>query len=139
MGFKRLVRFLLWRFHIVTTNRGSIKIVPGFRWHAYSFYPRVSFDYVSFRTTRSVCVDTPLDLRAVVCSCKVVVQARVVTNTRCVVELPNISRTRQKGPFLFFFFYIFSCFFVTLVCSSYVDVPSPPRFVEYESTSASSL
>lgn len=114
MGFKRLVRFLLWRCHIVTTKRGSIKIVPGFRWHAYSFYPRVSFDYVSFRTTRSVCVDTPLDLRAVVCSCKIVVQARVVTNTRCVVELPNISRTRQKGPFIYFLFSLVSLFLFSL-------------------------
>lgn len=32
---KDCVRFLLWRWHIVRTNRGSIKIVPGFRWHAY--------------------------------------------------------------------------------------------------------
>lgn len=39
---KDCVLFLLWRRHIVTTNRGSIIIVPGFRWHAYSFYPRRS-------------------------------------------------------------------------------------------------
>lgn len=132
---KDRVRFLLWRRHIVTANRGSIKKNRCWLsiWHAYSFYPRVSFDYVSFRTTRSVCVDTPLDLRAVVCSCKVVVQARVVTNTRCVVELPNISRTRQKGLFLFLLYFILFFSFCSryLGLFPYVDVPPFCRVYEW--------
>lgn len=98
----------------------------------YSFYPRVSFDYVSFRTTRSVCVDTPLDLRTVVCSCKIVVQARVVTNTRCVVELSNILEKKTEMPIFIFYFLFFSCF-----CSRYlglfpyIDVPPFCRVYEW--------
>lgn len=89
----------------------------------------VSFDYVSFRTTRSVCVDTPLDLRGVVCSCKIVVQARVVTDTRCVVELPNISRTRQKGPPFFCFSFSFSFLFLSSSFQFFFFVSLVPGFV----------
>lgn len=61
----------------------------------------VPFDYVCFRWTRSVSVDTPLDLRAVVCSCKIVVQARVVTGIYTLLSSSWLSsRMRQRGRFI---------------------------------------